>query len=254
MNYGAFLSHQSEDKQFVMALARCLRQNGVDVFLDAWDVQPGESIPGEIETGLESSDIFIYVLSPSALMSKWVKAEYHASLYRKLNDQTIRIIPLLRSDADAPPLIAPLKRVDFRAIDLPSDCDPTGCAPLNELLSAIFNCPVKPPMGAPHPSLASYEWYFQRMKNQPSGATDYWEIGFKNVTDQPLHNFEFEIELDRPVSDMRYDFNRSSANFTGGTGLSADGRRYHWLGNQIMGNGGWIVFVFRCLGSRQLLA
>jgi hypothetical protein len=231
VGYRAFLSHQSADKPFVMALAGCLRQNGVDVFLDTWDIRPGESIPGEIETGLNSSDVFIYILSPGALESKWVEAEYHASLYRKLNDQTIRIIPILRRDAAAPPLIAPLRRIDFRGIDLPSDCDPSRCAPFDELLSAIFRRPVKPPMGAPHPALASYEWYFQRMKNPPTGATDYWEIGFKNITDQPLHNFEFAIEFDRPVSDMRYDFGRSTANFTGGQGLSANGRRYHWLGN-----------------------
>ncbi|HTY21934.1 MAG TPA: toll/interleukin-1 receptor domain-containing protein [Desulfomonilaceae bacterium] len=250
--YKVFLSHQSGDKPFVTALAECLRRNGVEVFFDTWDIRPGDSIPGEIEAGLSSADIFLYVLSPAALASKWVQAEYHASLYRKLNDHSIRIIPILRHDVEAPPLIAPLKRIDFRKVSLPLNCDPAAGGPFGELMSAIFRLPIKPPLGLPHPALASYEFYFQKMKNTPPGESDSWEIGFKNITDAPLHNFEFALVFDSPVADVRYDFNRSSANFTGGNGLSADGLRYHWLGNQIMGNGGWIVFTLRSVVTPEI--
>ncbi len=159
---------------------------------------------GEIEAGLSSCDLFLYLLSPGALKSKWVQAEYHASLYRKLNDQTIRIIPILRRDAAALPLIAPLKHLDFRNVVLPLNCDPSAGGPFEELMFAIFRRPIKPPLGVPHPALASYEFYFQKMKGPPAGSADgYWKLAFKNVTESPLHNFEFAVVFDRPGSETR---------------------------------------------------
>lgn len=242
----AFISHQGRDKAFVEGLATCLRANGVEVFFDAWDIAGGESIPGEIEQGLGESDVFLYVLSPAALTSKWVEAEYHAYLYRKLNDQAVRIIPILRAEAPAPPLIAPLKSIDFRSVSEQQPCDPLANAPLRELLAAIFRTPSKQPLGVPHPALASYEFYCQRMKRPPENSTDDWyEIGFKNLTDSPLHNFRFTVVFAEPVHEVVYDFRRSSANMTGGDYLSEDGTQFNWFGNQIAEDGGWVVFNVR---------
>jgi hypothetical protein len=244
----AFLSYQSADKQFVEVLGTCLRSNGVDVFFDKWDIPGGGSIPGEIEVALSEDELFIYVLSPASTESKWVEAEYHAFLYRKLNEHSLRIIPVLRKDCIRPAFIAPLKYIDFRFFDNLNEShrDPSADGPLKELLASIYRTPVKPPLGAPHPSLASYEFYFQKMKNPPKENHDqYWEFGFKNLTDGPLHNFTFAVVFDQPVKSVRYDFKRSSSNMTGGDGLSDDRKRFHWLGNQIMDDGGWVVFVVK---------
>jgi hypothetical protein len=242
----AFLSHQSRDKPFVTGLATCLRANGIDVFLDTWDIAGGDSIPAEIEAALSECDLFLYVLSPAALSSKWVEVEYHAFLYRKLNDQTLRIIPILRETALAPPLIAPLKALDFRAASVDMVCDPTVNPALRTLLEAVFRTPVKPPLGAPHPSLASYEFYFQPMKSPPAGSTGVWsEMGFKNLSDAPLHNFQFTVTFRQPVEEVVYDFARSTANMTGGDELSSERTRFNWFGNQIAEDGGWVVFNIR---------
>lgn len=92
-----------------------------------------------------------------------------------------------------------------------------------------------------------YELYYQKMKSPPQGVPpeEACEIGFKNITDEPLVNFEFALYFKNPVDSVDYDFNRSSAIFTGGEHLSPDKRRYHWRGNQIMEDGGWVVFVIR---------
>src|SRR4030067_2572944 len=244
----AFLSYQSTDQQFVEVLCTCLRSNGVDVFFDKWDIPGGGSIPGGIEVALGECDLFIYVLSTSSTESKWVEAEYHAFLYRKLNEHSLRIIPVLRKDCSRPAFIAPLKYVDFRSFDVSNELhrDPSAEGPIKELLASIYRTPVKPPLGAPHPSLASYEFYFQKMKDSPNESPDqFWEFAFKNLTDSPLHNFMFAVVFEYPVESVRYDFGRSSANMTGGDGLSADRKRFHWFGNQIMDGGGWAVFVVR---------
>lgn len=240
----AFLSHQSSDKPIVESIGTRLRASGVDVFLDAWDISVGDSIPDEIEKALLDSNIFIYALSPTSVQSKWVKAEYHSYLFRKINDHNLRIIPILLADCDKPPLIAPLKHIDFRKFKL--DRGETQAAPIEELLRTIFRSSVKPSLGIPHPALASFEVYFQKMKNLPVGsAGDRWELGLKNVTDSPLLNFTFALEFTSPVDAVDYDFERSTANMTGGEGLSLDKTRFHWLGNQIAEDGGWAVFLIR---------
>ncbi len=44
-----FLSHASEDKdRFVVGFARQLRENGVDVWLDQWEMKPGDSLVDKI--------------------------------------------------------------------------------------------------------------------------------------------------------------------------------------------------------------
>ena len=100
-----------------------------------------------------------------------------------------------------------------------------------------------------------YEVYYQKMKSPPEGEKpdELYEIGFKNITDSPLQNFEFAIYFKEPVESVTYDSNRSSATFTGGEYLSSDKKRYHWRGNQIMEHGGWVVFVIRTKGPPPII-
>jgi hypothetical protein len=42
-----FVSHASEDKdRFVLGFARRLRENGVDAWLDQWEMKPGDTYRG----------------------------------------------------------------------------------------------------------------------------------------------------------------------------------------------------------------
>ena len=240
----SFLSHQSSDKPIVEAIGKALLSSGIEVFYDEWDILGGDSIPHEIEESISNSNILIYVLSPASVESKWVKAEYHSFLYRKINDHSLRIIPVLLADCDKPAFIAPLKHVDFRLFDLKRP--ETQSAPIEELLRTIFRSTTKPPLGTPHPAIASFELYFQTMKNPPAAEKDnYWEIGFKNITDEPLHNFAFAIEFAEPIESIDYVFDKSSANMTGGAGLNMDKKLFHWFGNQLMEDGGWAVFTIK---------
>jgi len=245
----AFLSYQEADKEFVEALGIHLRHNGVDVFFDKWDVQGGDSIPQEIEEALAECNLFLYVLSPEATNSKWVRAEYHAFLYRKINDHSLRIIPIFRKTCERPPFVAPLCYIDFREFDLTdsSNFRVEDEGPFKELLETIFRVPKKPPLGPIHPAFASYEFFFQQLKGNPMDAdgTLNHEIGFKNITDSPLHNFKFTLIFKEPVLAVKYDFNRSSANLTGGDGLTHGGKRFNWSGNQIMEDGGFALFIIK---------
>jgi hypothetical protein len=245
----AFLSYQEGDKEFVETLGSHLRHNGVDVFFDKWDIEGGDSIPQEIEDALAECNLFLYVMSPAATKSKWVQQEYHAFLYRKINDHSLRIVPILRRTCERPPFVAQLRYIDFRELDSTdsSNFSVEDEGPFKELLETIFRVTKKPPLGPIHPAFASYEFYFKPLKGNPKDAdgTLNYEIDFKNITDSPLHNFIFTLIFEEPVLSVEYDFSRSSANMTGGDGLTRDGKRFNWLGNQIMEDGGWAVFIIK---------
>jgi hypothetical protein len=65
MHPKVFLSHASEDKgRFVLDFARQLRENGVDVWLDQWEMKPGDSLVDKIfDEGLKDASAVIIVLS-----------------------------------------------------------------------------------------------------------------------------------------------------------------------------------------------
>src|SRR5688500_14256253 len=67
--YDVFLSHSSKDKAVVRPLAERLRADGVKVWLDEWEIQPGDSIPAKIEEGLERSRVMMLCMSANAFGS-----------------------------------------------------------------------------------------------------------------------------------------------------------------------------------------
>ena len=57
--YDVFLSYSSEDKERVHALAERLKADGLRVWLDAWAVRPGDSIPLKIRQGLDRVSVIL---------------------------------------------------------------------------------------------------------------------------------------------------------------------------------------------------
>ena len=49
--FDVFLSHNSKDKEVVREIAERLRADGLRVWLDDWQIRPGDSIPAKIEDG-----------------------------------------------------------------------------------------------------------------------------------------------------------------------------------------------------------
>lgn len=74
-----FLSHASEDKDsIVLPLADALTRAGARVWLDAWQLIPGDSIRRRIDDGLLRSRRGIVVVSPAFLRKPWAQAELDA--------------------------------------------------------------------------------------------------------------------------------------------------------------------------------
>ena len=67
-----FLSHASEDKErFVLSFAAALRERGVDVWLDKWEILPGDSLVDKLfEEGLKEADAVLIVIRRPASRSR----------------------------------------------------------------------------------------------------------------------------------------------------------------------------------------
>jgi len=77
-----FVSHATEDKdRFVNKFALRLRENGVDAWLDKWEMLPGDSLVDKIYgDGLKEALTVIIVLSSNSVSKPWVREELNASV------------------------------------------------------------------------------------------------------------------------------------------------------------------------------
>src|ERR1700749_3755396 len=96
--YDVFLSHSSADKPVVRAVAERLRTDGLRVWLDDWELKPGDHL-SKIEDGLEHSRVLVLFMSANAFGSDWAKLEADTFRFRDPLNKERRFIPLRLDDA-----------------------------------------------------------------------------------------------------------------------------------------------------------
>lgn len=140
-----FVSHASEDKaRFVVGFATRLRANGVDAWLDAWEMGPGDSLVDKIfEQGLKSAQAVIIVVSKASVVKPWVRQELNTSVVKRISEG-LKIIPLVIDDCEIP--VALQSTLWLRIADL-DHYD----AEFARILDVIFDRSLKPPLGAAPP-------------------------------------------------------------------------------------------------------
>ncbi|MET0623922.1 MAG: TIR domain-containing protein [Pyrinomonadaceae bacterium] len=99
--YDVFLSHSPKDKPTVRSLAQRLRADGLRVWLDDWELKPGDDTTAKIEEGLEHSRVLLLCMSANAFGSDWAQLESQTLRFRDPLNQQRRFIPL-RLDATEP--------------------------------------------------------------------------------------------------------------------------------------------------------
>ena len=97
--YDVFLSHSSQDKTVVRAIAERLRADGLRVWLDEWAIPYGGNIPAKIEEGLEQSRVLVFFMSAHAFGSDWATLENQTFRFRDPQNKDLRFIPLRLDDA-----------------------------------------------------------------------------------------------------------------------------------------------------------
>jgi TIR domain/LGFP repeat len=108
-SFDVFISYSHQDLKFTEALAERLEAAGGQVFLDKWEIVPGDVLTHRLDDGIRRSRAGILVFSPAATASRWVMEEYAA-----LINSGRRFIPVLYRDTELPPIAAARVHVDFR--------------------------------------------------------------------------------------------------------------------------------------------
>lgn len=84
-----YLAHASEDHETkARPLAEHMMADGIEVWLDEWEIGSGESLRRRMEEGLSGCTHFIVLLTPSALGKPWVETEIDAGFVRAVEGQS----------------------------------------------------------------------------------------------------------------------------------------------------------------------
>jgi len=113
--FDVFLSHSSKDKATVRKIAERLRDDGIRVWFDEWEIKPGDSIPRKVEEGLEHSRVLVLCMSANAFGSDWAGLESYTFRFRDPLNKERRFIPLRLDDATIKGSLAQFLYIDWRS-------------------------------------------------------------------------------------------------------------------------------------------
>jgi hypothetical protein len=129
-----FISHATQDDDFVKALRQALEGQGLTVWADSRNMRGGHKLRPEIEEAIKTARQVLVVLSTRTINSPWVRDEIKLALAVEQERQAegYRVIPLL------------LPGVESSALELWFDQEPLGVkinlgpGGLSEALPAIL--------------------------------------------------------------------------------------------------------------------
>ena len=103
-----FFSYSRDNSDFVLNLAKELREAGAKVWLDQLDIKPGTRWDKSIETALKESSTLLVVLSKSSVASHNVMDEVSYAL-----EEGKTVVPVLLEDCEIPFRLRRLQFADF---------------------------------------------------------------------------------------------------------------------------------------------
>jgi hypothetical protein len=130
-----YLSYSPQDADFARKLAADLTTGNrtADVSLDPFVIRVGETLWGSgIRNGIESSQLFLVLLSPASLDSNWVDAEVELAM----SSGKPKVIPVVldaRAKSNLPPWLRGIQSVDLSTPELYA----SGLITLSSLINSV---------------------------------------------------------------------------------------------------------------------
>ncbi|MNF65498.1 TIR domain protein [compost metagenome] len=122
-----FLSHSSKDKSVVRPVASYLESQGFKVWLDEWEMTPGDSLIEKISEGIEESDKLVVFLTPDSIESNWVKNEVYSGLIMEIAKEKGLggkfVIPVLLRACKVPIMLRGKLYADFTFLEFDKACE-----------------------------------------------------------------------------------------------------------------------------------
>ena len=128
-----FFSYSRDDSEFVLNLAKELRADGADIWLDQLDIKPGTRWDKSIEDALDASQTVLVILSKTSVASNNVMDEVSYAL-----EEGKTVLPVLLEECDIPFRLRRLQFADF------SVSHEKGIQTLTKALGLTDKAAVKP--------------------------------------------------------------------------------------------------------------
>ena len=93
-HFDAFISHASEDKEFVRPLALELKRLGLKIWYDEDSLHIGDSLSGSIDKGISLSDYGIVIVSKKFFEKSWTRQELQTLITKRANINKRIILPV----------------------------------------------------------------------------------------------------------------------------------------------------------------
>lgn len=119
--FDVFLSYSSKDKPIVRDLAERLRADGLRVWLDDWEIHPGDSRPAKIEDGLQHSRVLVLCMSANAFGPEWAQLEAGTFRFRDPLNKERRFIPLRLDNAPIKDSLAQFLYINWLGSSRPNE-------------------------------------------------------------------------------------------------------------------------------------
>lgn len=90
-NPQVFISYSKADADWARSFAEALKQRGVRVWLDQFQIAAGESLREGLETGLRESDVFVALFDPASSLKPNFFFELGAAI--SMGKRVVPIVP-----------------------------------------------------------------------------------------------------------------------------------------------------------------
>jgi hypothetical protein len=109
-----FISHSSRDKEAALQLALTLNFCSIDVWLDDWELEVGQSLTDEIAKAMDNSRFIAILITENYNKTVWTKTEYKKALAREQKENRTVMLPLIVGDAQIPEFLEDKLYIDLR--------------------------------------------------------------------------------------------------------------------------------------------
>jgi len=99
-NPQVFISYTKADADWARSFAEALKQRGVRVWLDQFQISAGESLREALETGLRESDVFVALFDPASPMKPNFLFELGAAI--GMGKRVVSIVPRALENSTLP--------------------------------------------------------------------------------------------------------------------------------------------------------
>ena len=106
------LSYKHEDSSVALKLANALKGLDVNVWIDRFELMPGDNWLEKVEQGLATNDVIGVLLSKQSIESPFVQQELKMAL--NLKGDRLKILPILLEDVVVPQFLSAYQLIDLR--------------------------------------------------------------------------------------------------------------------------------------------